>query len=125
MAEQKVYTNAEINAALRKALDEKGEDYVYEHWSGSCDYARKGEPSCIVGHVLHALDPEMFEDVASHELDPGSGDLTFDAVAADLELPFDSDQITALRNVQAIQDLGRPWGDSVAAGWIAYLGEQL
>lgn len=41
---------------LHKAVDEKGNDYVYPRGTGlasqTCTYERNGEPSCIVGHAL-------------------------------------------------------------------------
>lgn len=127
MAEKKVYTNAEISAALKKALEVKGDDYVYEKDSnGGCHYAVNGEPSCIVGHVLHALDPEMFEAVADFEgdYDKSRGDNTFRNVAQSLNLPFHGDQVIALARVQRDQDAGETWGLAVAVEWIAALGEQ-
>lgn len=122
------YTNVEINAALKKALEAKGEDYVYEGWSdGACVYSLAAEPSCIVGHVLHALDPEMFERVAEFEKDynQSGGDNTFSNVVKRLNLPFEAEQHRALQNVQREQDDGRTWGHAVATEWVAALGEKL
>lgn len=118
------YTNEQINAALNKALDLKGQDYVYKQNDGSCDYAVAGEPSCLVGHVLHTLDPEMFKRVAEWERDPSSGDLTFDCVWSDLELPFDREQVKALRLAQVAQDQGKNWGVA-AVEYAQELGEVL
>ncbi|AWY05085.2 hypothetical protein SEA_HORTUS1_107 [Microbacterium phage Hortus1] len=128
MAEKKVYTNAEINAALKKALEAKGEDYVYEQdGMGGCYYAANGEPSCIVGHVAHALDPEMFKAIEDFEsdYDKSRGDNSFRNVVAGLGLPFRDDQVRALSRVQQEQDTGTPWGTAVATEWIAALGERL
>lgn len=122
------YTNAEINAALKKALDAKGEDYVYtERSNGACVYSLGGEPSCIVGHVLHALDPEMFKRVAEFEADPNENDddTSFSSLATRLGLPFETEQRRALQNVQVQQDCGKTWGSAVATEWMAALGEKL
>lgn len=128
MAEQEFYTNAQINVALKAALDAKGDDYVYEErLNGACVYSLEGRPSCIVGHVLHALDPDMFERVAAFEANQGenNGDTSFSNVVVKLNLPFETDQRRALQEVQAEQDNGKPWGGAVATGWIARLGEKL
>lgn len=122
------YTNEQINAALSKALEAKGDDYVYENWQdGNCVYSVAQEPSCIVGHVLHALDPEMFKRVAEFEADASEnrGDTSFGAVALRLNLPFEREQRRALQNVQVEQDTGHTWGSAVATEWIAALGEKL
>lgn len=122
--DKKIYTNAEINAALRGALDEKGEDYTYsKENTEACLYKRAGEPSCIVGHVLHALDPEMFERVAAFERDPETKlDTTFHQVARQLHLPFNEEQVRALRYAQIVQDNGGTWSNAVAE-WNEIIGE--
>lgn len=122
------YTNEQISVALRAALDARGEDYVYETgMSGDCDYARGGEPSCIVGFVAHALDPEMFLAIEDYEedYDKNLGDKSFRAVANRLRLPFEPHQVTALGDIQRQQDKGVPWGEVVASEWVAVLGERL
>lgn len=121
------YTNAEINAALKKALEAKGEDYVYPQADGNCVYSLEGEPSCIVGHVLHTLDPEMFKRVAEFErdYDQNRGDTSFGAMVLGMDLPFEAEQRRALQGVQAYQDAGHTWGNSVATEWMAVLGEKL
>lgn len=112
------YTNVEINAALKKALEAKGEDYVYpeeEKHKGGCMYATAdGAPSCIVGHVLHELDPEGFAKVAKWERKKGTGDTAVDDAVNALGLNFHPDQVEALRMAQVNQDKGAPWG---AAAW--------
>lgn len=123
---KKVYTNAEVNAALRAALDEKGEDYVYDSSNG-CRYEKEGGPSCLVGYVIHKLDPDAFQRVVEFENDHlmNKGDNSFSNVASSLRLPFDYDQRRALEMVQSAQDRGASWGRAVAEEWIAALGEQL
>lgn len=122
------YTNEQISVALRAALDAKGEDYVYETGiSGDCDYARHGAPSCIVGFVANALDPEMFRAIEDYEedYDKNRGDNSFRAVANGLRLPFEPHQVKALGDIQREQDKGVPWGEAVATEWVAALGEHL
>lgn len=122
------YTNGQIGTALRAALDKMGEDYVYRgDASGNCVYAIDGEPSCIVGHVLHALNPDMFEKVVRFESNPlrNKGDTSFGSVVERLGLPFHAEQKYALERIQADQDNRAPWGEAVAVGWIGQLGERL
>lgn len=122
------YTNAEVNAALKAALDEKGHDYVYPvDANGNCVYQKDGAPSCLVGYVVHALDPKEFERVAAFEADQGmnKGDTSFGNVALKLGLRFHPDQRWALELVQSAQDHGDTWGDAVAIEWASALGERL
>lgn len=120
------YLNKDISAALKKALEVKGQDYVYDN-NGQCVYAIGGEPSCIVGHVLKEIDPEAFERVVEFERDndQNRGDTSLFGVADALKLPFEKDQLKALAKVQQEQDNGMPWGVVVADEWIARLGERL
>ena len=122
----KTYTNAEVNAALKAALELKGEEYVYERGPhNSCDYARNGEPSCIVGHVLHTLNKGLFEKVAEYENGPTPYEgYTFNDVAIALDLPFTKIQVKALRAAQFDQDLGESWGQA-AIDYMNVLGETL
>ena len=120
------YLNKDISAALKSALDAKGDDYVYEN-RDKCLYAIDGQPSCIVGHVLKEIDPDAFERVVQFESDryQNRGDTSFGNVAVALKLDFDEDQLRALKRMQREQDSGTPWGTVVATEWIAALGERL
>lgn len=128
MNDQGIYENREINEAIKKALAEKGGDYVYERvihektGSGGCVYAVGDAPSCIVGHVLNALDPEMFKRVAEWEQE--AEDTGFRQAAVALELPFGRDQIHALSQAQVAQDDGYKWS-AAALEYAYYLGEKL
>ena len=125
------FTNQEITAAIKAALAAMGEDYVYKRipndvsGSDGCLYAVGGQPSCIVGHVLHTLDPEMFEKVADYEENlPQYRDSGFGEVAECLDLPFDRDQVSALCLMQVAQDGGRTWS-AAAREYEEYMGERL
>lgn len=125
MATQKTYTNAEINAALKAAVEEKGEDYTYPSTLMGCFYQESGQPSCIVGHVLYSLDPEMFQRVAEWEASSTSGGNTrFIYVVDELSLPFRTDQVGALQAAQDAQDLHQSWG-TAALDYANVLGEVL
>lgn len=120
------YLNKDISAALKSALEAKGDDYVYDN-NGACVYAIGGEPSCIVGHVLKEIDPEAFQRVVNFEQDyqANRGDNSFRNVVMKLNLQFNRDQARALARMQQKQDTGSTWGSAVAVEWIGALGERL
>ncbi|WP_217181590.1 hypothetical protein [Streptomyces sp. AC495_CC817] len=110
----KTYTNAEIVAAARDAVAEKGAGYIYSNPSSHgpvCVYAAlDGAPSCIVGHVLAKIDPEAFASVAEWERDPHTVGTGVREAFADLELNFTVAQVIVLEKAQNLQDHGRYWG---------------
>lgn len=57
------FTDKQVMTALEDSLRERGADYV----SVGCMYSRDGEPSCLVGLVVHKLDPEAFREMAHRE----------------------------------------------------------
>ncbi len=96
-----------VNLA-RRAVNEKGADYVYPDSERRptiaggkqpvCRYMVDGKPSCIVGHIMVYIDhpvPEVRE---------GCGATT---VAADY---FEPGAIEFLTDLQEFQDRGKPWG---------------
>lgn len=125
-------------SAVQKALDDavalKGEDYVYP--SSDCAYSTNpalGEqaPSCIVGYVLNALEPEVFKEVARREWKP---DPSLGVYVDEYGYAVDSTTVEGLRDrwgirafddaedgvvellyeAQSNQDSGNTWGYSVA-----------
>lgn len=109
--------------ALKKAVAEKGEDYVYKENEeiGWCLYSDResGQPSCIVGHVLADLDPEAFARVRAWELrsarSAGVSTTIFQRVALPDISPVDRPLILALLgDVQNQQDDGVAWGPALA-----------
>lgn len=74
-----------------------------------CYYSWKGQPDCIVGHVLTHLgvDPEemhwggYFGEVAGY-------------LEAEDRISFDRDAHELLSSVQGLQDIGSPWGAALA-----------
>lgn len=94
---------------LKRAVEEKGADYVYpedEKWAdGMCRYFRPdGAPLCIVGHVLHYLGVTRVTE--------GRG-----AAAALLGAGVTTVPTThwALQEAQCCQDGGGTWGEALAA----------
>lgn len=102
------HTNEEIIAAARAAVRQKGADYVYlKDAAGNCYYANEdGSPSCIVGFVLSALDPDLFQRVAEKD-----NDTTFIQIEG-LD-DFTPEQRYVLQRAQADQDFGDTWGEAL------------
>lgn len=114
-----VLTKNAITEALNKAVEEKGGDYIYITPDGyqaypesglSCRYSdHDGNPSCIVGFVVAALDPEGFAKLAQHEESEG------ESFGVDLIDEYDFakfeayETISALQAAQSVQDDGMPW----------------
>ena len=116
------FSMADVIKAMQEVVDEQGEDYEYESIGGACYYGdRDGNPSCIVGHVIHKLDPEAFDHVVKIEREWDScaaKGLTRVADGAGLSesnryLPedfWDANTAFVLQAAQGAQDLGSPWG---------------
>jgi hypothetical protein len=126
-----------VTAALDAAIAAKGEDYHYKgmtpvtnrYLGATCVYAEAdGSPSCIVGHVVAALEPELFRQM--HEAEEGEGfpvteletglavtrydeddrplqETVIERVKADNEALYE-----ALRVAQSLQDQGYSWGEA-------------
>lgn len=129
----KVIGYDEAVALLKRAVAEKGENYVYTRDAvyNSCQYVRDGKPSCIVGHVIGYASWDALEIVAEIERKRGSSwpavDLQIDSKPHDLQ-ELSSESYTAipvrfteaaaelLREVQLQQDNGESWGNALKAG---------
>ena len=105
---------------LLDALNEivKGrEDYVYQKPQGTnfCMYTEAdGSPSCIVGHVLSDLAPDILDSAHAIEYD---GDMPMSSCYVD-DLPniskaFDVEAKRLLQVIQIYQDITFSWGDSL------------
>jgi hypothetical protein len=97
---------------LKRAVAEKGADYVYSKMGLNdaanvgprCVYTIDSDPSCIVGHVLvwSGVDPHAIPEgtVCRYLLDK-------------VGVSVNNKTLDLLREAQAYQDGGRPWGESV------------
>lgn len=131
----------EINAvseALERIVAEKGEDYVYPLAGDDCVYAEKTSdgyvPSCIVGHVVAALDAEAFKNAAEYEQVNGESGGVSDFFQYGFyygddrndwgEYPEESEEYqpgiihdevltSALQIAQTTQDYGFTWGEAL------------
>ena len=90
---------------LRKAVDKRGADYVYpdshRYADNFCRYRYKGRPSCIIGEVVHAIDPT----VKLQEKTSASDVLSINGV-------MNSDILEAADNAQSTQDDSLTWGEA-------------
>lgn len=103
-----------VKAELQKALEVRGEDYVYPKVDGYCNYVRDGEPSCLVGVVLHALGVPVERLEKADRFPVGgksAGALMRELDAEGWTIPHEVRWIFA--NVQDEQDNGVPWGIAV------------
>lgn len=106
---------------LREAVKEKGTDYKYELPTRESETGERieadqcmykdfdGKPSCIVGHVIHKLLPEKWEELVFIE-----GTLAQDLVC-ELEdkgylTVVDEEVLHFLGEAQGVQDRGSTWG---------------
>ena len=123
-----IFRVEETLAALKEAVAERGEDYVYQgdplSLNEACSYSTvAGAPSCIVGEVLARLTPDIFKSIHEYEWygeEDGKFDLheqCFGAMvkgsAGNIDMPFGADAINLLFRAQTAQDYGASWGDAV------------
>lgn len=94
-------------AALQKAVDLKGADYLYEKPVGSvtCRYMEEGQPSCLHATALHTLG---ITDLSQYE------GLSVKVILADAGVE-DDDLLVAAARSQLAQDTGKTWGAALEA----------
>lgn len=123
-----VVDEAKAIELLERAVEEKGSDYVDPRSSTTgCEYAdEKGQPLCIVGHVLSYLGvdlrPVVFESAYGGPEERLWGD---DFSAAELygssekaplgDIEFTSEATYVLSEAQNYQDSGKSWGEALGA----------
>jgi hypothetical protein len=115
-------TKNAVTETLKSLLAEKGEDYIYPGAGRHCTYSEgDGAPSCIVGHVVAALDTEMFERIVEVERYDGeswSAAQMFSEGFGDDRIVVSTDSkvlAVALQAAQYVQDTGASWGNAVKA----------
>ena len=105
--------------ALKKAVEELGEDYVYKrirrpNGKSYCAYYDQNKaPSCIVGHVLTEIGAEPFEFDSDENTSNISRLETIGIVKFDDSINGLSKTATLLGVAQISQDTGAPWGYAV------------
>ncbi len=106
-------------AALRAAVEERGENYVYPQRGeqDNCFYVWEDKPDCIAGTALHSLGMSL----DSLRLNEG---IAVDGIAIRIngEVASMTEKASFLvRRVQQFQDKGRSWGEALAEG-LDYIG---
>lgn len=112
---------ADVLTAMRKIVKREGEGYVYDNDRGSedkgCYYATTNNaPSCLIGHVIYALDPEQFIAIAIREDERNESTQALD-LTRDGWIPRDfwsPDAESAAQEAQRVQDLGQTWGEALS-----------
>jgi hypothetical protein len=106
-------TVEQAREGLRKALEEKGEDYVYPHalTGENCVYAEPdGSPSCLVGHAIYYIDREAFNALAAEEAEHWDEEMDGLPITSVRSIDIDKSALRALAEAQDIQDTKGTWG---------------
>lgn len=132
----RIFGKEDVLAMLERAVEAKGADYVDPgsiETYGSCEYAKNGAPSCIVGHVFDYLgldvtklengivqdevlverfyvSPDERLDFDTYRFDPS---FYRGAKLEEPEVEFTKEAVTLLGYAQAQQDVGKTWGEAV------------
>lgn len=115
-----MFTLEDVLRETRAVVIEKGSDYVYPESEKKlrsfgddkvCQYSHDGNPSCLVGHVIHRLDPDAFQSVMENELRYGAAEagelMTVNYLPEDF---WDDEAEEAMSAAQLAQDKGATWG---------------
>lgn len=115
------FTVDDVLAAMREAVKEKGEDYIYPSRHGECHYTQPDgvggvQASCLVGDVINRLDPSALRLLRK-------ADRTYAGVPAYklIENGYLAEDFWTLAagevaaDAQRLQDRGRPWGEALAS----------
>ena len=124
-------TRENFLAAMRKAVEKRGEDYVYPSLeedpslrgnAGECLYSKDGQPQCIIGMALYLIDPALMPtNVDKDELALNwAGDehryphLDMDAHPVLRRRGVtDRGLLDAAAAAQSLQDSGHRWGEAL------------
>lgn len=106
-----MFSDKQVYEAAVKAVEARGEDYVYQRIDRDCVYGVNGEPSCLVGQIVYNLDPDLFEALEAEDIQRrrDGEDTTCDDMPT-LAGKFTPGQMKALRRAQGHQDMYNTWG---------------
>lgn len=102
--------SSEIRKLILKAIDEKGEDYVYpaelrEEFDTCLYFTPDGAPACIIGHVLAYKGIEATYDI--------EGQSAYDVLRSCWPEPLPAAVLIAATQAQQTQDGGGTWADAL------------
>lgn len=105
---KKQITYETLVSLAEDAIALKGEDFCYQKPEGAldCKYVYGNTPSCIVGHMLHALGHPLTQ---LSQFEGKSAEEIFHC----LEYVLDRQQMDFVYRLQGQQDSGIPWGRSL------------
>lgn len=117
------FNRDDVLTTLASIVDKYGAEHVYEHAMSTCRYSNAdGTPSCIVGHIIYWLEPEVFERIHEYEWRNGSDDGPESCAVRylgenGLELDYENESeaeflVEALTQGQRAQDFGKTWGEA-------------
>lgn len=104
------YSSEQFVEAMRKAVAERGEDFVYPiEWrlageqNGICQYTIDGAPACIVGAALYHMTGKVYEG-----LNESADEVlrTYFGIANEAVT-------TAAAHAQEAQDANKTWGEAL------------
>lgn len=121
----KEYNETEVLSLLRRAVELKGSNYIYEKdYNGDllCRYAKDGCPDCIIGHVLAWIGIPLEEMEANDDPAKPNGELSEGTIGGlfwkikNLHgITFTRRAEQMLSRAQADQDGGLSWGYALKA----------
>ena len=126
-------TYAQTKKQLRRIVNLKGHEYVYEHpiyedeygahrEARECHYTdSNGKPSCLVGALLAEVAPEKLKSLHSYEWEDRYGPqvvastelVGVNPTGVDLSELFEEDALKLVHRVQRRQDARYSWGESL------------
>lgn len=103
-------TDQDVINTLAEIVSEYGDDHVYEAPMDRCVYVHGGQPSCLVGKMLHKVGIPL-EKLEKFDLDNGTpAAMAISCLMQADVIDVSSEAIQALSEVQSTQDAGYPWG---------------
>lgn len=121
-------TGEQVLEALKEVVAGK-EKYYYKDTHTSCKYAdADGNPSCVVGHAIFKLDPDLFQKIKQIEAKEGSFPITrllnwyAEEIGTDSDglLPISVVAAELLEYAQFSQDGGHSWGTALEEAETAF-----
>jgi hypothetical protein len=107
-------TQEKFMSALRDAVAEKGDGYVYSRldgYAGMCLYVHDDGPGCIMGNALHRMGVSL-EFLSSAEGEGITSVLEY-LYCRGIIGDYSTLDLERLSSIQAAQDCGSTWGKAV------------
>jgi hypothetical protein len=106
------YRKGQVLRELAHQVEIRGLDYVYQKhndpnykYGDGCLYWYNDQPDCLIGRVLHALDPQTFDG----EFFQGKEGVGISGFGE--HYGFSINAVLLLTTAQTLQDNGKPYGE--------------